>query len=244
MFEDNKQQPEDIFAQVDDTSQQPAQPPQAPRPQQSQSQSAPQQQPAQQSPQPPAAGPANSSMASQQPPAGGLDIQTPPHSGGGSRTWLVVLIVIVIAAVVAVGGWFAYQQFVAPMMDASPTPQPAVTDTTNANRQPLNDDLMADEDVVMPSDDVMMVEDDTTAPVVVDRDSDLDGLSDRQEDALGTDPRLADTDLDGLFDQEEVNVYETDPLDNDTDGDGFLDGEEVKNGYDPNGPGRLFEPTS
>jgi len=52
------------------------------------------------------------------------------------------------------------------------------------------------------------------------------------------DPNL-DTDLDGLFDWEELNVYQTDPQNDDTDGDGYLDGSEVKNGYNPNGEGEL-----
>lgn len=46
-------------------------------------------------------------------------------------------------------------------------------------------------------------------------DSDNDGLPDKLEEALGTNPNKADTD-----------------------GDGFLDGDEVKNGYNPNGPGQ------
>ncbi|MFC1787853.1 hypothetical protein ACFLZY_01385 [Patescibacteria group bacterium] len=50
----------------------------------------------------------------------------------------------------------------------------------------------------------------------------------------------SDTDADGLFDREEVEVYGTDPLNSDTDGDTYLDGDEVTNGYDPNGTGRLF----
>jgi len=41
-----------------------------------------------------------------------------------------------------------------------------------------------------------------------------------------------DTDKDGLADKEEENLG-TDPKKADTDGDSFLDGQEVKNGYDP-----------
>lgn len=72
-------------------------------------------------------------------------------------------------------------------------------------------------------------------------DSDSDGLTDEEERDLGTDPQSPDTDSDGLSDREEVYIYDTDPKNPDTDGDGFLDGEEVRNGYNPNGPGRLFE---
>lgn len=71
-------------------------------------------------------------------------------------------------------------------------------------------------------------------------DTDGDGLIDSEETGLGTDVNNPDTDGDGLFDGEEVKVFHTDPLKRDTDGDTFTDGEEVKNGFNPSGPGRLF----
>jgi hypothetical protein len=80
-----------------------------------------------------------------------------------------------------------------------------------------------------------------SAPVAA-VDSDNDGLTDDQEALLGTNPLKADTDADGLSDSDEVNVYKTNPLKTDTDGDGYIDGEEVKNGYNPNGPGKLLNP--
>lgn len=72
-------------------------------------------------------------------------------------------------------------------------------------------------------------------------DSDGDGLTDKEEIALGTDPNKIDTDGDLLSDWEEVKIYKTDPLNPDTDGDGYLDGAEVKAGYNPLGPGKLLE---
>ena len=72
-------------------------------------------------------------------------------------------------------------------------------------------------------------------------DTDKDGLDDEREKLLGTDIYSMDTDNDGLFDREEVEVYKTDPLNFDTDGDGFLDGDEVKAGYNPKGEGKLYE---
>lgn len=71
-------------------------------------------------------------------------------------------------------------------------------------------------------------------------DSDGDGLTDQQEQALGTNRLLIDTDDDGLSDKEEINIYQTNPLDPDTDGDTYLDGMEIKSGYNPNGPGKLL----
>ncbi|MCX6794749.1 MAG: hypothetical protein NTY31_02055 [Candidatus Falkowbacteria bacterium] len=52
--------------------------------------------------------------------------------------------------------------------------------------------------------------------------------------------KLQDSDGDGLSDEEETNKYKTDPFNPDTDGDGYKDGEEVKNGFNPNGPGKLI----
>ncbi len=72
-------------------------------------------------------------------------------------------------------------------------------------------------------------------------DSDRDGLSDEEERSLGTSPRSADTDADGLSDRDETKQWGTNPLNPDTDGDSYKDGDEVDNGYDPKGPGKLFE---
>lgn len=72
-------------------------------------------------------------------------------------------------------------------------------------------------------------------------DSDNDNLSDDKEKELGTNPNNWDSDSDGLGDGEEVNVWKTNPLNSDTDGDSYSDGSEVKNGYNPAGPGKIFE---
>lgn len=60
-------------------------------------------------------------------------------------------------------------------------------------------------------------------------DTDRDGLyDDDEEDVYGTDPENPDTDGDGLKDGEEVKTYSTDPKNPDSDGDGLNDGDEVK----------------
>lgn len=71
-------------------------------------------------------------------------------------------------------------------------------------------------------------------------DSDHDGLSDTEERDAGTLTDQADSDNDGLNDREELRTFGTQPLTPDTDGDGFLDGDEIRNGYNPRGPGQLF----
>jgi outer membrane protein OmpA-like peptidoglycan-associated protein len=60
-------------------------------------------------------------------------------------------------------------------------------------------------------------------------DSDRDGLWDEDEENIyATDPENPDTDGDGLKDGEEVKTYNTDPKNPDTDGDSLKDGDEVK----------------
>ncbi len=63
-------------------------------------------------------------------------------------------------------------------------------------------------------------------------DEDGDGLTNKEEEDLGTDPRDKDSDDDGLDDGLEVKVIGTDPLSNDTDKDGVTDGIEVVGTYD------------
>ncbi len=66
-------------------------------------------------------------------------------------------------------------------------------------------------------------------------DPDRDGLTNAEEKQLGTNPRVADTDGDGLSDGDEVFKYKTNPLKADSDGDGLSDGDEVlKYHTDPN----------
>lgn len=77
-----------------------------------------------------------------------------------------------------------------------------------------------------------------------DADSDNDGLSNKKEIELGTDPIFADTDKDGLSDGDEVNKYHTDPLKADTDGDGISDGDEIAMGLDPLNPTTYGVPDS
>lgn len=58
-------------------------------------------------------------------------------------------------------------------------------------------------------------------------DPDEDGLTNCEEEKLGTNPEKADSDDDGLKDGEEINKYNSDPLNPDSDGDKLKDGEEV-----------------
>jgi outer membrane protein OmpA-like peptidoglycan-associated protein len=65
-------------------------------------------------------------------------------------------------------------------------------------------------------------------------DPDGDGLTNLEEQELGTDPTREDTDGDGLTDKQEVDLaYALDPTLMDTDGDFLMDGEEIDLGTDP-----------
>jgi hypothetical protein len=66
-----------------------------------------------------------------------------------------------------------------------------------------------------------------------DEDYDSDGLTNKQEKEYGTDPKLYDTDMDGLDDYYEIFTSKTDPNKEDTDGDGVSDYDEIELGLNP-----------
>lgn len=70
--------------------------------------------------------------------------------------------------------------------------------------------------------------DDLKTDGVIYKDSNNDGLTDEQAKKLGLDPSKTDTDGDGVFDIDEINITKTDPLKADTDGDGVKDGEAIR----------------
>jgi len=111
-----------------------------------------------------------------------------------------------------------------------------IPDVSEENETPAPAPVPIVEELLSP-DENLFFPPSVTEPI----DSDQDGLSDEEEETLGTNINSVDTDNDGLFDREEVKVYKTNPLAPDTDGDGYLDGDEVKDGYNPNGPGKLYE---
>lgn len=67
-------------------------------------------------------------------------------------------------------------------------------------------------------------------------DLDGDGISNREERELGSDPQRIDSDFDGVGDFAEIRTYFTSPTLVDSDGDGAWDGEEVAAGTDPGAP--------
>lgn len=64
-------------------------------------------------------------------------------------------------------------------------------------------------------------------------DLDGDGITNVNEQALGSDPQRVDSDFDGVSDFAEIRRYFTSPTLVDSDGDGAWDGEEISAGTDP-----------
>jgi|GEM_PF-2226782 hypothetical protein len=126
----------------------------------------------------------------------------------------------------------------APETESQP---PAATEPSSSSAQ-LFEEPYGDEEngeaPALPTEDTVVPPQGETAPAAP-TDSDGDGLTDEEEQGLGTDPNAADTDGDGLTDGEEAIVYATDPLAKDTDSDSYGDGEEVGHGYSPKGSGKL-----
>lgn len=164
------------------------------------------------------------------------DFSPAPQSGYAlkeprfSRYLMAAGLVLLGVAIVGGSGWFLYTSFVreavptAPIEEQAPVPPPEAV-------PPPAEESGVPEGV---SDDRVLFGE----PIDVDG----DGLDGSREADLGTDPNNWDTDSDGLSDYDEVAVWKTDPLNPDSDGDGYEDGEEVKNGYNPAGAGKIFEP--
>lgn len=165
-----------------------------------------------------------------------LDSRAPdmsePEPATGHRTLTLVLLVLVLL-IVGGGGFWVYLNFM-----RTPTTETTVTETPTEPIQqvPVQTPPVVETPVVVSTtlDDTIL----EGQPL----DTDADGLTDDQEKEKRTDPLSWDTDGDLLSDGDEVNTWETNPLVADTDGDTYKDGEEIRNGYNPKGPGKLFQP--
>lgn len=182
-------------------------------------------------------------------------VQTPPAElAGGTAAYAVkepvlgkvigIFIFIIVAAGVGYGAWRLYSYFgerktaapanlegeqtVAPTLEEPSVPPeenegvPVVTTTEET--------ATGTSEVAATSTEMFREPEDT----------DNDGLDDAREEELGTDMNKADSDGDGLIDGDEVIIWKTNPTNPDTDGDSYLDGDEVRHGYNPLGPGKLF----
>ncbi len=156
--------------------------------------------------------------------------------------------VLTVAAIGAVGfgGWYGYQWFskrpsTTTALNASATSvEQTVTQSTSSEKNSTTTVYRSP----VASSTVQAQTSNDTLLFGEQSDTDNDGLSDRREREIGTDPGQADTDRDGLRDGDEVLVWNTNPLMPDSDGDGYKDGDEVLHGYNPLGAGKLFATTS
>jgi hypothetical protein len=148
--------------------------------------------------------------------------------GGPGFPWKVVLVVLIITVVIVGAAWLAFY-----LLSGRAKPVPKIPYDESSSTSSLSDTPSVTNEPAPRAAEA--------PPILVEPDADQDGLSDVWEASIGTSASSADTDGDGLFDREEVEVYKTNPLKTDTDGDSYVDGAEVSNGYDPNGSGKLFE---
>ncbi len=150
------------------------------------------------------------------------------------KKMFALIVIICVVILFGVLGFWGYNKFVnqpeTEINEGAASNEPEITNTGEQTKENEQAAKQTDVPAVQPP-----------AAEETPLDTDKDGLSDEEERALGTNINQVDSDGDGLFDLEEVKVYKTDPLNPDTDGDGFLDGAEVKDGYNPNGAGKLYE---
>ncbi|MFH1286943.1 MAG: hypothetical protein ABII02_04310 [Candidatus Magasanikbacteria bacterium] len=177
-------------------------------------------------------------------------------SPSAAKGIVTIVIAVVVVVIIGGGGWWIYSNFIR-VVDIDEGPA-VVTDTTFEEEIPLPSDtdtgipLIESDGTTTEPEDIEIEEPTPDEEAIDDQvlfgepiDKDADGLDDATEVKFNTDPNNWDSDGDELSDGDEVNVWKTNPLNPDSDGDSFPDGAEIKNGYNPAGPGKLFEvPTS
>ena len=157
----------------------------------------------------------------------------------------MILILVVVLLLIG-GAVFAYVYLSTP---AAPSVAPTTNTTVTTNQAPpldttnqahVNTNANVPPVIDADSDGLTDVEEQTLGTDAHNPDTDGDGLNDRDEVYVyKTNPLSSDTDNDGLDDRAEVFVWSTDPHNPDTDSDGYQDGAEVSSGYNPNGTGKI-----
>lgn len=106
---------------------------------------------------------------------------------------------------------------------------------TDPTKPDTDDDGLSDyTEIVVLGTNPMLPDTDENGILDGDEDYDGDGIDNKTEQEMGTVLYSPDSDFDGIYDYDEINVYHTDPLNEDSDGDGASDGFEISIGYDPN----------
>ncbi len=180
-------------------------------------------------------------------------METPASRGGAGKYVLIAIGVVAVLSLAGFAFWYFAIRSKAPVVPATvvepvvqPTPaavmepeptSSAATPSDTAAETVVTPITTPPEGTNIPLPDSITTETTTVVEPIPEEDTDQDGLSDRREVELGTDPNKADTDGDGLNDGDEVLKFGTNPLNPDTDGDSFSDGQEIQNSYNPRGPG-------
>lgn len=175
------------------------------------------------------------------PQAYGMEMRNVQSHSSSVKKMVIIAAIVVLVIVAAV---LLSSLIMRSRKAVSPVSQPAVVVEEPDVTTPIEDLINSPAEIIPDIDGTTgsgSVPGGTAEENLLPVDSDRDGLVDDEEMTLGTSPRSADTDSDGLSDKDEVKAWGTNPLNPDTDGDGYKDGDEVDNGYDPKGPGKLFE---
>jgi len=163
-----------------------------------------------------------------------------------TRGLVTVFIVGIAITILGFGSWWIYNSFIKTdnSNDFVTTPVDFVIPGEEES-QPIF--VEEDSEIIIP-DDVTTGNEELSQDIIDDQilfgepvDKDGDGLDDQREGDIGTDPNNWDSDGDELSDGDEVIIWKTDPLNPDSDGDSYLDGAEIDAGFNPAGPGKLFE---
>ena len=143
---------------------------------------------------------------------------------------IISILALAVVGGLGYGGWWGYNNLYKSKAPSGAAPE-TKTDVSTAPATDTSQEVNANVSASMNNDKILFGEQ---------VDSDRDGLDDVRERELGTMPNNTDSDTDGLSDGDEVLIWKTNPLNPDSDNDGHVDGKEVRNGYNPLGPGKIF----
>lgn len=155
-----------------------------------------------------------------------------------AKNIMIAVIVLVGVGILAGGSWLVYTMFVKPSDDTGEFVLPEnidqmIEEKTTTTTNPSEENTVQNNIPNAQVDDSILFGEQT--------DSDADNLTDNREKELGTNPNSWDSDSDEVSDGDEVLVWKSNPLNRDTDGDGYTDGAEITNGFNPVGPGKIFD---
>lgn len=177
------------------------------------------------------------------------DIHTMPEKfrvvekgGGGSRSWMVIIIILIVGGILVGGAIFAYQK----LLNKNENQNVALLENANEN-QNINTQANANGNANKNINAAGNFNGNLNANVP--KNYNLNLFENANYANVNANINLninsninasvgKDTDQDGLTDLEEA-LFKTNSQLKDSDNDGYLDSQEAKNGYNPNGSGRI-----